>query len=98
MTEDFSQDRDTASIWSKIPPSRPERAPIYEILILAVLFGWNLLANLVVPDLGALPVALSGAALLLVLARRAGLEWADLGRARRTVGAGGRWRFGDGLG
>ena len=41
--------------------------------IIAVLFGWNLSANLVVPDLGALPVAVSGAAVLLLLARRAGI-------------------------
>lgn len=91
MTNDLSQDRWRRSDWFVAPPARPDRAPIYEILVVAVLFGWNLLANLVVPDLGALPVAVSGALVLLVLARRAGLEWAELGLSRQSARAGLRW-------
>jgi membrane protease YdiL (CAAX protease family) len=53
-----------------------------------VLFGWNLLANLVVPDLGAVPVAVSGVIVLLVLARRSGADWGRLGLERTAVGRG----------
>lgn len=90
MTAELSDDRRRKSFWSTEPKSKPDRAPIYEILIVAVLFCWNLLANLAIPDLGAVPVAISGMVILLVLARRAGAGWSSLGLGRASLGAGTR--------
>ncbi len=90
MTAELSNDRRRKSVWTTEPKSKPDRAPTYEILIVAVLFCWNLLANLVIPDLGAVPVAISGMVVLLVLARRAGAGWSSLGLGRASLGAGTR--------
>lgn len=88
MTADLSKDRWRRSRWFVQPESKPDRAPIYELLIVAVLFGWNLLANLVVPDLGAVPVAVSGVIVLLILARRSGADRRRLGLDRGFLGKG----------
>lgn len=88
VTADLSQDRWRRSRWSVQPENKPDRAPVCELLIVAVLFGWNLLANLVVPDLGAVPVAISGVIVLLVLARRSGADWGRLGLDRGSLGMG----------
>lgn len=88
MTKSPSQDPWRRSQWSVEPESKPDRAPISELLVVAVLFGWNVLANLVVPDLGAVPVAVSGVIVLLVLARRSGADWGRLGLERNAVGRG----------
>ena len=58
--------------------------------MLAVLVATNLLTNRLAPGLY-LPTCLAAAAVLLLIARGAGLESADLGLGRATVRAGLRW-------
>ncbi len=65
--------------WFVAPERRPERWPSVELLAVAVLFLWNVTVNLVVPDAAAFVVVISGALMLLVVARRAGTGWDNLG-------------------
>lgn len=58
------------------------------MIALAILFLWNTLGNLVVPDFLAVPFAMAGFALLLLVARRAGATWDYLGLDFGTVGKG----------
>jgi membrane protease YdiL (CAAX protease family) len=88
VTAELSNDRWQRSNWSIEPTSKPDRAPTFEILIVAVLFGWNLVANLLVPDLGAVPVSVSGMIAALLLARRAGANWSQLGVDRGSLSSG----------
>jgi uncharacterized protein len=61
------------------------------VLLSVALLAWSGVANLVLGDTGYLPRNLVLTALLLALARAAGLRVADLGLARRDVGSGLRW-------
>lgn len=74
-----------ATEWNTAPTSRPSRRPIHELLIVAVLFLWNLGANLLVPDAGAFSIAITGVAFLLLLAFRAGATWDSMGLAGAAV-------------
>jgi membrane protease YdiL (CAAX protease family) len=58
--------------------------------VLAVLLATNLLTNRLAPGLY-LPTCVVAAAALLLIARRAGLGWAELGLGRATVRSGLRW-------
>jgi membrane protease YdiL (CAAX protease family) len=58
--------------------------------VIAVLLATNVLTNRLPVGLY-LPTCLAGAALLLLISRGAGLDWADLGLAAATVRAGLRW-------
>ena len=78
MTGPF-QGRWLPSKWFEPPSLRPERLPSFEILVVAVLFFWNLAVNLVVPEAGAFAVVASGLAVLLFLGRRSGAGWDQLG-------------------
>ncbi|MDJ0663310.1 MAG: CPBP family intramembrane metalloprotease [Acidimicrobiia bacterium] len=69
-------------------PDHPQRAPGYELAVIAVMFLWNVIANLVVPDAAASVVVATGAILLLVIARRSGSTWDQLGLGHSSMGAG----------
>lgn len=65
--------------WLEAPAQRPRRMPTFELLAVAVLFLWNLTANLLVPDAAAFVVVASGALVLLLIAHRSGASWSRLG-------------------
>jgi membrane protease YdiL (CAAX protease family) len=55
------------------------------IVAVAVLFCWNLAANLLLPDAGDFVVAASGIGVLLLIARRSGIDWVRLGLGAGSV-------------
>ena len=55
------------------------------VLAVAVLAGSNLVSNLLLTGIGYLPWNLAVTALLLVLARRCGLSWSDLGLQNKRL-------------
>lgn len=55
--------------------------------VIVVLVVWNVLSNTLPPG-GQLPISVIGAAGLVLIARRSGLEWSDLGLARKNLGDG----------
>ena len=71
------------------PASTPQhlRLPLVVAALVVVLVVWNVLANTLSPD-AQLPISVIGAFGLVVIARRAGLGWSDLGLARRNLGEG----------
>jgi len=71
-------------------PSFPER-PVAAVL--AILVAANLLNNLLLPE-AYLPTCVASAFLLLLIARRDGCSWADLGLTPETAGRGLRWAVG----
>jgi membrane protease YdiL (CAAX protease family) len=60
---------------------------VFAAALILVLVAWNVLANTVAPG-AQLPISVLGAFGLLLIARRAGLDWSDLGLARRNLGDG----------
>lgn len=73
--------------WRAIPTLRQPRLPIVLAALIVVLVVWNLLAN-TMPSGAQLPIGLMGAAGLVLIARRSGLDWSDIGLARRDLGDG----------
>ena len=63
------------------------RVPVLVSVLIVVLVAWNLLAH-VSPPGSQLPISVIGVLGLVLIARRAGLEWADIGLARRNLGNG----------
>lgn len=62
----------------RTPPS-PHRRHATEVAVIGILVVWNLIAHLALPDEAALPLGIAAAALLVVVARRGGVEWNLLG-------------------
>ena len=56
--------------------------------VVALAVGWNLVGNLWLPGWLYIPANLAIASLLVLIARRAGLSWSELGLARDDVGRG----------
>lgn len=77
--------------WFEAPDRRPQRWPSFELLALAVLFLWNLTANLVAPDAAAWVVTISGVLMLLLIAHRSGTGWNRLGLAVDDLRSGARY-------
>ena len=67
---------------------RPQASPGYTIAAVAVLFVWNLAANLLLPDAGDFAVAASGIGLLLVIALRSGINRDQLGIGAGSIARG----------
>ena len=63
------------------------RVPVLVSVLIVVLVAWNLLAH-VSPPGSQLPISVIGVLGLVLIARRAGLEWSDIGLARRNLGNG----------
>jgi uncharacterized protein len=59
----------------------PDRLPTVELGVIAFLFVWNVAANTVVPAGAAVPVNLAAAAVTVLLGRRAGAGWQQMGLA-----------------
>lgn len=71
------------------PPAVPGRKPFAELAVVGILVAWNLIANLA-PQGSSLPVNLAAVTLVLLVARRAGLDWDLLGLARSGISKGAR--------
>lgn len=68
--------------------TRPQtlwRRPLAAVIVLLV--AWNVLAN-TLPQAAQLPTGVVATFLLIVVARRSGLEWSQVGLARRDLGDG----------
>ena len=63
------------------------RSPVLVAGLMVVLVAWNLLAH-VSPPGSQLPISMIGMLGLVLIARRMGLEWSDIGLARRNLGNG----------
>jgi membrane protease YdiL (CAAX protease family) len=57
-------------------------------VVLLIAATWNVVGNLFLPSAAYIPANLAIAALLIVIARRSGLDWPDLGLARVDLGRG----------
>jgi membrane protease YdiL (CAAX protease family) len=77
--------------WFEAPVEHPQRWPSFEVLAVAVLFLWNLIVNLVVPDAAAFVVVVSGALVLLLIAHRSGTGWDTIGLAPGKLRSGLRY-------
>lgn len=66
------------------PAFRPWPLQVLVPALIVVLTSWNVLANTSHPD-AQLPISVLGAAGLVFIARRAGLQWSDLGFARSNL-------------
>jgi membrane protease YdiL (CAAX protease family) len=80
--------RNGDSIQQATPPTRSGQSQAWVWAVVAVLAGWNVVANTVLPEPLAVPVNLAAAAGLVWIARRAGAGWPQLGLARRDAGRG----------
>ncbi len=73
--------------WNTHAESQPMRLPAFGVALIAVLVVWNVLAyNL--PSDAQLPISVLGVLALVLIARRAGLGWSELGLARRNLSDG----------
>ena len=63
------------------------RVPVLVSVLIGILVAWNLLAH-VSPPGSQLPISVIGVLGLVLIARRVGLEWSDIGLARRNLGNG----------
>lgn len=75
--------------WSADPAPLQRRLPLFVPALLVVLVAWNVLAN-ALPSGAQLPISVIGVLGLVIIARRAGLGWSELGLARRNLGDGAR--------
>lgn len=68
--------------------SIPRREIGYGLAVIGILLVWNLAANLIVPEAASVPFSLLAAALLVVVARRAGVSANALGLGKNTAARG----------
>ncbi len=66
----------------------PRREAGYGLAVIGILLIWNLAANLIVPEAASVPFTLLAAALLVVVARRAGVSADALGSGVNTAARG----------
>ena len=75
--------------WRTGPTPLHRRLPVFMAAAIIVLVVWNVLSNSLAPG-AQLPIGVIGATGLVLIARRAGLDWSDIGLARRDLGNGAR--------
>lgn len=73
--------------WRVAPGEQQPKLSILLTSLIVVLLAWNLLADRAPSD-AQLPIGLLGAAGLVLIARRAGLGWSDMGFDRTKLGNG----------
>ena len=76
------------AVWHMRPAITPYRRPTYELTVIGIIMVWNVVANTVVSDTASVPVNAIAVALLLVVARQAGMGLPDLGLRWDSVGRG----------
>jgi membrane protease YdiL (CAAX protease family) len=67
--------------WSEPPVVVPDRLPTVELAVIAFLAVWNIAINTVVPPAALVPVNLAAAVITVILGRRGGAGWQELGLA-----------------
>lgn len=75
------------TVWTTNPIAQPLRLRASVVALMTVLLVWNVLSHALPPD-AQLPISVIGVLGLVLIARRAGLDWSDLGLARRHLGDG----------